>query len=227
MAAVFELEATTRNETGKANVRRMRRLENRVPAIIYGAGKDNEVISLDHTAVQTALKHEAFYSHILTIKVDGKAQKTVLKDLQRHPFKPKIMHMDFLRVSATEKLTMQVPLHFKGEDVAPGVKIGGGEISHLMNEVEIQCLPADLPAFIEADLSAIELNQSLHLSELTLPKGVEIVGLAEDHDLPVASIHKPTVQMIEESTAEAEGENREAKADDSADNNKDKSDKKD
>ena len=226
MAAMFELEATTRTTHGKAETRRLRRLENRVPAIIYGAGKDSESVSLDHNAVQTALKNEAFYSHILTVKVDGKPQKTVLKDLQRHPFKSKIMHMDFLRISATEKLTMQVPLHFKGEDVAPGVKQESGEISHIMNEVEIKCLPSDLPEFIEADLSQLKLNESLTLSQLSLPKGVELVALEHGNDSPVASIHKPTVQMTEEPKAEeAEGGAGESTAakDESS---KDKSDKK-
>ena len=225
MAAIFELDATARSQTGKAVNRRMRRLEDRVPAIIYGAGRDNESISLDHNSVQTALKHEAFYSHILTLNVDGKVQQAVLKDLQRHPYKSKIMHMDFLRVSAKEKLTMHVPIHFLGEDVAVGVKVGGGEISHLMTEVEIRCLPADLPEFIEADLSSLELGQSLHLSQLTPVKGVEIVGLDQERDLAVASIHKPTVQKVEETVAEA-ATGEEAKADESSDN-KQKSDKKD
>lgn len=203
MADIFELSAETRSEIGKGANRRLRQLASKVPGIIYGAGKQPTPISVSHNSLMNALKNEAFYSHILTLDVDGKSEKVVLKDLHRHPYKPQLIHVDFLRISATEKLYMNVPLHFKGEDVAPGVKIGGGVVSHLMNEIEIRCLPADLPEFIEVDVSNLELNASIHLSELKVPKGVEIVALShgKEHDQSVVSIHRPHVSTEPEAPA--------------------------
>jgi large subunit ribosomal protein L25 len=212
MSNTFELNAAVRETNGKAHARRMRRLENQVPAVIYGAGKEPLAISLDHTAFTTALQSEAIYSHILTLKVDGKAEKVVLKDLQRHPYKPVVMHADFLRINAKEKLTMQVPVHFINEEEAAGVK-DGGVASHLMNEVEITCLPANLPEFVEVDVAGVALDSSLHLSDITLPKGVELTADLSDeqHNQAIFSIHKTRAGIeADAESADAADESEEA-----------------
>jgi large subunit ribosomal protein L25 len=163
-------------------------------------------VTLPHKDVAKSLEHEAFYSHILTVNVDGKAEKAVLKDLQRHPFKPIIMHLDLQRVTETDKIRVHVPLHFIGEDVAPGVKLRSGIVNHLMKHVDVTCLAKDLPEFIEVDVSPLEAGESVHLSQLKLPAGVEIPGLVaeSEHDLPVVSIVLPRAALeIEEAAAAA------------------------
>ncbi len=190
MADLFELTAEVRKQLGKGENRRLRRLAQKVPAIVYGGGKASTPITIVHRHIDAALKNQAFYSHILTLHVDGKQEKVVLKALQRHPYKAQILHADFLRISASEKLYMQVPIHFVNEDTAPGVKISGGMISHLMNEIEIRCFPADLPEYIEVDLANLQIDESIHLSTLKLPHGVEIVALLHQDDRPVVSINK-------------------------------------
>ena len=190
MSVDFILNAELRKDEGKGASRRLRRA-GKVPAVIYGANKDAVSISLDHNDLVKHLEHEAFYSHLLTVKLEGKEEQAILKDLQRHPAKPLIMHMDLQRVSADHKIRMHVPLHFLGEDLAPGVKVGGGLVAHSLTEVEISCLPKDLPEYLEVDLSQMELNQALHLSDIKLPAGVEIAELAHGHDLPVVTIHLP------------------------------------
>ncbi|MCH9644973.1 MAG: 50S ribosomal protein L25/general stress protein Ctc [Gammaproteobacteria bacterium] len=219
MADHFQFEAELRTEQGKAAARRMRR-NDRVPAIIYGAGQDPQKISMLHKDIHTALGREAVYSHILKIKLQGGSEEqVVLKDIQRHPFKPKIEHVDFLRVNMKDKLTMHVPLHFLGEEEAPGVG-EGGVLSKLITDIEIKCLPGDLPEFIELDISTLAMDQSLHLSDLKLPKGVEFAHmetLDEAHDHPVVSIHQPRVneeaeEAAEAEAAEAEGETAEGEA---------------
>jgi large subunit ribosomal protein L25 len=190
MAVSFELNAEPRNDKGKGASRRLRRA-GMVPAILYGGDEEPRALALNHNQVLRSLEHEAFYSHILTVNVGGTGTRAVLRDLQRHPSKPTILHVDLQRVSATEKLRMHVPLHFLGEDIAPGVKLGGGMVMHELIEVEIECLPQDLPEFIEVDVSALEVGDSLHLSDLKVPQGLTLVELArgEDHDLGVVSIH--------------------------------------
>jgi large subunit ribosomal protein L25 len=203
MSAVnFDINAQSRSDVGKGASRRLR-LEGKVPAVLYGAGKDAVSLTLDHDEIFHHLEHEAFYSHILSVKVDGKAQKAVLKDVQRHPSKPKVQHVDFQRVSETDKIHMHVPLHFVGEEVAPGVK-AGGLISHLMTGIDINCLAKDLPEYVEVDVSALETGDSIHLSHIKLPNGVEIPALAQgpDHDLPVISIHAPKGGAAEEEAGE-------------------------
>ncbi len=200
----FVVTAETRSDMGKGASRRLRR-EGKIPGVIYGAHKEAVSVLLDHNEMMNHLKHEAFYSHVLSIKLDGKTEQAVLKDLQRHPAKPILLHADFQRVSATEKLRMHVPLHFVGGDVAPGVKVGGGMIAHNLTEVEVTCLPKDLPEFIEVDLSGMDVGQSLHLSDLKLPKGVELIALVHGSDLPVAAIQASRTAAAEEGTA-AEGE---------------------
>ncbi|GAB4224371.1 MAG: 50S ribosomal protein L25/general stress protein Ctc [Gammaproteobacteria bacterium] len=207
MANAFALSAQARAPKGTGHCRRMRRLEDRIPAIIYGGNEDTQPISLAHKDVMKALENEGFYSHILTIDVDGKPLKAVLKALQRHPYKTKVLHMDFQRITGSEIISMRVPLHFLGENVAPGVKRDGGIVSHNMIDVEIHC-PADkLPEYIEVDLSNLEVDQTVHLSDLKLPADVTIPALAQgtDHDLPVASIQLPRSAAIADETEEGTG----------------------
>jgi len=189
MSVSFELEAVSRSDTGKGASRRLRKT-GMVPGIVYGAGKDPEMISVAHNELIRHLDHEAFYSHILTLNVDGNAQNVVLKDLHRHPAKPFIIHLDLLRVSDDEKIKMHVPLHFLNETKAVGVK-AGGQLSREITDVEVSCLPKDLPEFIEIDVMDLNIGESIHLSEIKLPEGVEILqlGLGEDHDSAVVAIH--------------------------------------
>jgi len=187
--SIFELEAESRSDMGKGASRRLRR-DGKVPAVIYGGGEDPQSITLVHSEILKRLDHEAFYSHILTVSVDGKPGNAVLRDMQRHPAKPVIMHMDFQRIDESKPIRVHVPLHFIGEDVAPGAK-AGGLITHELIEVALDVLPRHLPEFIEVDVSSLEVGESLHLSDLPLPAGGSLVELArgEGHDLPVVSIH--------------------------------------
>ncbi|MCW8194931.1 50S ribosomal protein L25/general stress protein Ctc [Proteobacteria bacterium 005FR1] len=189
----FTLDAEARADMGKGASRRLRRQGNRVPAIIYGDDKEPQNISVLHKDLMKQLENEAFYSHIVKLNVDGTAQDVILKDLQRHPAKNQILHADFLRVSSTKKLHTKVPLHFVNEDVCVGVKMQGGSISHNITELDISCLPGDLPEFIEVDLAEVQAGQIVHISDLKLPKGVESVDLSHgaEHDLPVVTVNKP------------------------------------
>jgi len=200
----FVLHAESRELTGKGASRRLRRESSMVPGIIYGGSKKPQMISLLQKDLIKHLENEAFYSHIISVEVDGAAQDVILKDLQRHPAKPLIYHLDLLRVSKTKKFTTRVPLHFINEETSKGVKVQGGMISHSITELEISCLPADLPEYIEVDLADVEIGQTVHISDLTLPKGVESVQLSHghDHDLPVASINKPKGAAVDEDSSE-------------------------
>lgn len=200
MAEVFELHAQVREDLGKAASRRLRRTGDNLLAVVYGADKEPTPITLEYNKVSKALKNEAFYSSILTLHINKEPVKVVVKSMQRHPWKPKILHMDFFRINLKEKLTMHIPLHFIGEEEAPGVE-EGGLVSHLMTDVEVKCLPGDLPEFLEINLSKLKMDETLHLSDIKLPKGVEIVALSHDHDHPVVSIHKPRVAQEEEAPA--------------------------
>ena len=198
MSENLTINAEARSDMGKGASRRLRH-EGLVPGIIYGADKEPEMITVKHNELAHALEDEAFYSSILTVAVGGDTQQVVLKDLQRHPAKPFIMHLDLLRISQKTAIKMQVPLHFINEETAPGVK-GGGTSSHNMTEVEISCLPADLPEYIEVDCGGLEIGDSIHLSEIALPKGVEIPALAlgEDHDSAVVTILASRASKSEE-----------------------------
>ncbi len=202
MSSVFEFVAESRNLSGKTAARAVRRGGN-VPAVVYGGSATPKSIVLNHNEVAKHLSHEAVYSHILDLKVDGKVEKVVLKSLQRHPAKAKVLHMDFMRVDATHALKVNVPLHFMNEDECAGVK-AGGVVMHAMVDVEVSCLPSALPEYIEVDLAAVEIGQSLHLSDLILPEGVEILILAqgEDHDHPVAQVMKTKVKAEDEGEGE-------------------------
>lgn len=197
MSAVnFTLNAKARTNEGKGASRRLRRLELKVPAVIYGGAAGAQSLSLELREIVKALENEAFYSHVLTLNIDGQPQQAVLKALQRHPVKGLPIHADFLRVDAAQKLTMRVPLHFINQDTCVGVKLEGGEITHFTNDVEIACLPSNLPEFIAVDMAAVHIGTTLHLSNLTLPAGVEIPSLAlgHDHDQPVANVHASKVE---------------------------------
>jgi large subunit ribosomal protein L25 len=196
MATKIELFAETRNESGKRASRRLRHT-NKVLATVYGAGKEPANVSMEHHKVSKALENEAFYSSILTLTIGGQPEKVVIKAIQRHPSKPKVLHMDFYRINPKEKLNMQVPLHFLGETASPGVK-AGGVISHLMTDVEIRCLPDNLPEFIEVDLSGLELDKKVHLSDLKLATTLELVaflhgGNIEENDQVIAHAHMPHI----------------------------------
>ncbi|MBY6063405.1 50S ribosomal protein L25/general stress protein Ctc [Pseudidiomarina sediminum] len=202
----FTIQAELRKDTGKGASRRLRHAD-KVPAILYGANKEPVALTLDHNKVNNMADHEAFYSHILTIVVDGEKHEAILKDVQRHPFKPKLTHLDFQRVEKGQKLHTHVPVHFLNEETAKGVKDEGGVIVHHVNDLEINCLPKDLPEFVEVDVANLTLGQTLHLSDLQLPNGVELVELTkgEDHDQAVVSITAPRVEK-EETDAEVSPE---------------------
>jgi large subunit ribosomal protein L25 len=186
----FEIVAVSRSEQGKGASRRLRR-EGMVPGIIYGGGKDPVMFSTKHNELIQHLDHESFYSHILTVKLDDKVQKVVLKDLQRHPAKPFVTHIDLLRVADSDRIKMHVPLHFVNEEKCAGVKMGGA-VSHHMTDVEVICAAKDLPEYIEVDMTDVEMGQIVHLQDMTMPKGVELVALTHgevgEHEFPVVSV---------------------------------------
>ena len=221
MENLFEVQAELRTDLGKGASRRLRHA-GLVPAVMYGTGETPVSLQVDHNKFLRHLSEDAFYAHILTLVIDGKKSQVVLKDLQRHPASDvRIMHADFLRIDAKKAMTMTVQIHFTGDDVAPGVK-AGGQVSHLMSDVEISCLPKDLPEFISVDTSALELDASIHLSELVLPKGVTLTALSHaqseelaegersSYDQAVVNIHTPRVAVEVEEDEIAESEEGEA-----------------
>jgi large subunit ribosomal protein L25 len=208
---------------GKGASRRLRRLADLVPAIIYGGKKDPQPLTLVRKDLEKALENEAFYSQVLTIKVGKGKEKAILKDLQRHPARDSVMHADFMRIDDKVAIKVHVPIHFLNEDTCHGVKVEGGMIQHQTTDIEIQCLPADIPEYIEVDMLEVETGQIVHLSDVTLPANVTSIALAlgEDHDLAVASVIAPKVHDEEldeaveeeagdeESEGEAEGDSEE------------------
>lgn len=199
----FRFVGEPRTQSGKGAIRRLRR-EDKVPAIVYGGDKAPEPIMLAHNDVMNTLSQEAIFSHILTLKIGQQAEEMVIiKGLQRHIYKPRILHMDFQRIKATEKITMRIPIHFLGENLCPGTK-QGGVISHLRTELEIRCLPANLPQFIEIDVSQLQLDQAIHLSDLKLPEGVELATaiVDEEHNISIVNVAVPRVSK-EDLAAEA------------------------
>ena len=207
MAQKFDLIADFREDRGKGASRRLRH-EGKVPAVIYGAGRPARSVTFDHNKVIRQLENESFYSSILTIKVGERSQSAIVKDIQRHPSKRQIMHMDFQRIVADEKIRMNVPIHFLNSDDAVGVKQDGGSVSQLINDIEISCLPKDLPEYFEVDIIDLGLNEMLHLSDIKLPEGVEIPSLAQgpENDHPLVSIQFIKEVVIEEEEPEVEGE---------------------
>ena len=197
----IEINAVKRDQQGTGASRRLRRA-NRVPGIVYGAGKDAQSIDLDHKELYFGLKNEAFHSSVLSLMLDGVKESVLLRDFQMHPYRQVVQHVDFQRVDATHKIHVKVPLHFVNADSAPGVKQSGGVVSHLYTEVDVACLPADLPEFIEVDLSELASGHSLHMSHLKMPSGVELSGL-HGADPTVVTILGAKVEVVEGGEAPA------------------------
>jgi large subunit ribosomal protein L25 len=225
-AANFEFEAQIRDNLGKGASRRLRR-EEKVLGVVYGGGEAATSIMLEQRHVAKALENEAVYTHILKLKVNGKTQKVVLRDLQRHPYKAtSILHIDFLRVSENDMLNMHIPLHFVGAETCPGV-LNGGILNHLISDVEVRCQAGKLPEHIDVDVSALELDGSIHLSQLKVPAGVELVMLTQNHDLSVVSVHLPRQSKTDEEEASAAAASTtEAAAEEATDDEKNKDHKK-
>ena len=193
----FDRVADSRpSEQGKGASRRLRR-SGKVPAILYGGHQEPKQLILDHQNLLTLLVNEKFFSTILQLKIDGQPQAAILKDVQRHPAKNQVLHMDLQRVLENEKIRMTIPLHFKGAAGSPGVKTQGGIVSHLLNDVEVSCLPKDLPEFLEVDMSEMNMNDMKRLSDIPLPAGVSFVALSHGRDEPVVSIHHPRAEEVE------------------------------
>lgn len=193
MSDKIVINAKAREDLGKGASRRLRRNADEMPAILYGAGEDPQNLSIAHRDMLKLVENEAFFSSVLDVHIDGKSTPAVLKDMQRHPAKAIIMHADFQRVDMKKKLHISVPLHFINEESCVGVKMGGGRIQHALTELEISCLPSNLPEYIEVDMAEAELGTIVHISDLALPEGVESVALSHgaDHDNPVASVVAP------------------------------------
>ena len=204
MSSSFLINAEMREDLGKGASRRLRHA-GKVPAIIYGFGSEPVSVTLEHSKIIHNLEEETFYSQILEISLNGKTERVVLRDLQRHPAKALIMHMDFQRVNENEAMHVHIPLHFIGEDICPGVKLESGAVSHQTTEVEISCLPKDLIEFIEVDVSALNIGDSIHLTDLKLPEGVSLVALShgEGHDQTVVTVHVTKTVEVEEGAPEA------------------------
>jgi len=201
----IEVTATPRGVQGRGASRRLRH-GGRVPGVLYGAGKDAQNIELDHNELVQHLKQESFHASILSLTVDGEKQQVLLRDLQMHPWRAQVLHIDFQRVARDRKIHMKVPLHFMNQEIAPGVKTGGGAVNHVLSDIDVSCLPDDLPKYIEVDLSNLQLGHSIHLSELNMPKGVESTQLRGGDDAVVVTIVMPRVEVepeVEAAAAEA------------------------
>jgi len=198
----IEIKAEPRSLQGTGASRRLRR-ESKVPGILYGAGKDAQPIQLDHKDLFFKLKQEAFHASILDMEIGADKMQVLLRDYQMHPFKQMILHADFQRVAADRKIHMKVPLHFKNGDIAPGVKVAGGAVQHIVNDIDITCLPKDLPEFIEVDLSELQAGHSIHVSGMKLPAGVESTKLNKGDDITVATIVMTRAMSAEDEAAEA------------------------
>ena len=214
MSEEFNLIAEMRDDQGKGASRRLRR-QGKVPAIIYGAGREPSSLMFDHNKVLQQLEDPSFYSSILNIKVGDKSRAAIVKDIQRHPAKRRILHIDLQRIVEDEKIKMQIPIHYLGEEEAVGVKLGGGTVSKLMTELEITCLPKDLPEFLEVDISELELDQMLNVSDIKLPEGTEITELLIEQNPAIVSIQE--IKEIIEEDIEDEDTEGESEADDASD----------
>ncbi len=201
MRITFQVGADTRHDQGKGASRRLRRA-GKVPAVLYGGHGEPRSITLDHRQLLTLIDNEKFYSSIISVNVDAQQQPAIVRDVQMHPARNAVVHVDLQRVIENEKLKIHLPIHFKGEAVAPGVKTQGGIVSHLMQDVEVSCLPKDLPEFLELDLSSMQLNESKYLADVPLPEGVTIPELAHRNP-PVVSVHSPRAAEPEPEAAAA------------------------
>ena len=206
MSDYISLTAELREDVGKGASRRLRRLGNKVPAIIYGAEEAPVNLTLAVNELTKAMEQEAFYSQILEVVVDGKASQAVIRDLQRNPASGNVQHIDFMRISANREMQVSVPLHFMNEESCVGVRLNNGAITHNLTEVEISCLPANLPEFIEIDMEEVDAGSSIHLSDLVLPEGVVIIALThgEDRDIPVVSVTARRIETAEGDEASAD-----------------------
>lgn len=202
----FILLAELRDDQGKGASRRLRRA-GKIPAILYGGNRESRSITLDHQVLLHQMENEAFFSSILTVKVGDETQDAILKDIQRHPAKRQVLHLDLQRVLADQEIRVTIPLHFVNEDICIGIKEGGGVVAHIISEVEITCLPGNLPEYIDVDVASLDLDQIIHLSEVEIPEGVSLTANLEDYDQPVASCHIAKEIVIEEpEEEELEGE---------------------
>jgi large subunit ribosomal protein L25 len=199
----FELNAQARTLQGTGASRRLRRAA-KVPGIVYGGEVAAQAIEVDHNDLLLKLKKEAFHSSIISVVVDGKKEQVLLRDYQMHAYRPLVLHVDFQRVDATHELHVKVPLHFVNEEIAPGVKLNGGLVNHVMTEVDVQCLAKDLPGFIEVDLSALKIGEAIHLSQLKLPQGVKLVHHTADDSVVVGVVGKGGSSEAAEGEAAAE-----------------------
>jgi large subunit ribosomal protein L25 len=224
----YVIHAVSREVLGKGASRRLRRENDKVPGVVYGAGKPVQLLTIDHKEIFHQLEHEGFASHLISLKLDGKtSEKVLLKDLQVHPYKPKVLHVDFLRVRMDEKITIHVPIHFENEEQSPGVK-AGGVVNHILADITVQCLPGNIPDAITIDLSTMELDAIVHLSDLPLPKGVVFPELEAGDDKAVMTIHLPRVAKEDEEVAveaEASAEGEEGAAEGESSDADDKADK--
>ncbi|AKO51765.1 50S ribosomal protein L25 [Marinobacter psychrophilus] len=211
MSQDFVIEAFPRDDQGRGASRRLRREERKIPAIIYGGHKEAVPISIWHNELKKALENEAFYSRVLTIELNGKKESVILKDLQRHPYKPLLSHADFQRINKDEEIFVHVPLHLVNEETAPAIKTFGGVAFRLMTQVEVACLPQNLPEFIEIDLFDVEMDGIVHMSDLKLPEGVRIPALQHgaEQDQAVVTINKPKGVKTDAAGDEEDGEGKE------------------
>ena len=227
----IEINAKERKSKGTGASRRLRH-EGTTPGILYGGVKDSISLEIDTKELFMQFRHEAFHASILTINLEGKKESVILRDFQMHPVRNNIQHIDFQRINENEKINVKVPFHFVNEDTAPGVKIEGGLVSHIMTEIDISCLPKDLPQYIEVDLGELAMGESIHLSEVTVPEGVDLTSLTDENDPAITSISKPKVVVEEEIITEAseegeegeEGEGSESSDDSGSDAGEGKSD---
>ena len=228
----IEINAVLRDAKGTGASRRLRH-EGKVPGVLYGGKGDAKSIELNAKDLFMQFKHEAFHASILTLNLDGKKESVLLRDYQMHPVRNNIQHIDLQRIDENKKLSVKIPFHFLNEDIAPGVKLEGGVVSHIMVDVDISCLPKDLPTYIEVDLVNLSIGDSIHLSEIKAPEGVELTALSEENDPIITSVSKPKV-VVEETPVAAEVEEGEEGAeaaeggdDKAAEGGDEKSDKKD
>ena len=212
----IEINVKERKSKGTGASRRLRH-EGTTPGILYGGVKDSISLEIDTKELFMQFRHEAFHASILTINLEGKKESVILRDFQMHPVRNNIQHIDFQRINENEKINVKVPFHFVNEDTAPGVKIEGGLVSHIMTEIDISCLPKDLPQYIEVDLGELAMGESIHLSEITVPEGVELTSLTDENDPAITSISKPKVVVEEEIVAEASEEGEEVEGSESSD----------
>ena len=227
----IEINAKERKSKGTGASRRLRH-EGTTPGILYGGVKDSISLEIDTKELFMQFRHEAFHASILTLNLEGKKESVILRDFQMHPVRNNIQHIDFQRINENEKISVKVPFHFINEETAPGVKIEGGLVSHIMTEIDISCLPKDLPQYIEVDLGELAMGESIHLSEVTVPEGVELTSLTDENDPAITSISKPKVVVEEEIVTEAseegeegeEGEGSESSDDSGSDAGEGKSD---